>query len=80
MRAHLTCIPKDVKMIHDFVPTIAIAIIGISAAKLSDLLRTPRTGRKTRDTAHAWRYKTEAAPRKTTWLLPPCPQLHPCGD
>jgi hypothetical protein len=70
-------IREDLRMIHGFIPTIAIAVIGLSAARLGDLLRTPLNNRKPGDAAHAWRYKTESAPSKREWLSSR-PHLSPC--
>jgi hypothetical protein len=52
----MRAIREDLKMVHGFIPTIAIAVIGISAARLGDFLRAPLSGRK----LHAWSYRSES--------------------
>lgn len=52
-------------MTHGFLPTLAIAVIGLLAARMGDLLRTPVIGRKPCDNTHGsgvvWSYDAETA-------------------
>ncbi len=75
----MRAIREDLKMIHGFIPTIAIAVIGVSAARLGDFLRAPLSGRKSRNTTHAWSYRAYSPKQQVEWL-PVRPPLRPCCD
>jgi hypothetical protein len=74
----MRAIHEALEMIHGFIPTVAIAVVGLSAARLGDLLRAPLNSRKLRNTNHAWSYRSNAPAQQpgdsSQPMLSPCCQ------
>lgn len=64
-------------MIQGFLPTVAIATIGLVSARIGDLLRTPLIRRKPCDSSYAWSYKAQGQQQQGAWL--PVEVPHPCA-
>jgi hypothetical protein len=64
-------------MIQGFLPTIAVAMIGLVSARVGDRLRNPLIRRKPCDDTNAWSYKAQGEQQQSTWR--PVQVPHPCA-
>ena len=62
-------------MLLSFLPTVVIAAIGMSAARIGDRLRAPLLGCKALGQPHVWSYQGERQPRG----LQAVPGARPCA-
>jgi hypothetical protein len=64
-------------MIQGFLPTLAIATIGLVSARIGDRLRTPLIRHKPCDSTNAWSYKIQDEQQQTMWSPVQAPR--PCA-
>ena len=76
MRSSIFCY-EELRMIQGFLPTIAIATIGLVSARIGDRLRTPLIRHKPCDSTNAWGYKIQDEQQQTTWSPVQAPS--PCA-